>query len=236
MRFWGWGLILLLPLTASAQSTRTEAKPKLSQAARECKTYIQQIQRKPAADFNALDTEQLREINSRLSNCILDHNAELTKEEIVTAHINSVLASQGACVSEMAEAMSKYGSTRNVSSVAEHQLTISALPVGYTLPLVIGGSALRCSMVAPMELECKRAASYGYVYDSRMTAMMAVDMSGARYLIGCPQSRNCAPLVPGSYPFETAGDDAIMIKGLVTEGDKNSESHTGIYSILARNP
>jgi hypothetical protein len=91
-------------------------------------------------------------------------------------------------------------------------------------------------MDAPMGLECKKTGPYGYVYDSSITAMIAEEKSGTRYLIGCLPTPDCARLVPGEYPFRWAGSDAIAIPELITESEKNGNSHTGVYSILSRNP
>lgn len=113
-------------------------------------------------------------------------------------------------------------------------LTVSPLRVGYELELEMAGNSLRCAMDGPTALRCEKYDQYaGYVFNSFLTAMMARKPSGTSFLMGCPPSPSCPPLVPGDYAFEEAGRDSIVIKGLVAETPADQTGTTGIYSILA---
>jgi hypothetical protein len=249
-------LTLLFPLCSLCQAQEqvknkqknpAGAKPKFSQAGQACRDYIYQLSAMKKEEIIARNSDGL--LRSNLDDCIIDHNDELAKGHLVTAAIIIGWLSDDSdttWLKEYSDLKAKYDALEEktaaaaaaaTAAAAVNFLTISPIPVGFTRDLSLRGGTLRCSMDGPMRLECKTFNSYlGYVFDSFLVAMIAEDKSGARYLIGCPPSGNCASLVPDKYPFEWAGTDAVTIGGLVKEGEKDSQPHTGIYSVLMRNP
>ena len=209
---------------------------------RSVRDYIHQLAVKKKEEIIAANSEV--ETRFKLDDCVIEHSGELAKGHLVTAAIIIGWLSDDSlttCLNSYSDLKAKYDALKEKTAVAaaaaSNFLKISPIPVGFTHDLYLRGGALRCSTDGPMLLECKKFIEYlGYVYDSSMIAMLAEEKSGARYLIGCPPSHSCAPLVPGEYPFEWAGGDAVTIGGLVTEGEKDSQPHTGIYSVLMRNP
>jgi hypothetical protein len=244
MIYWAFALLVLLPIAASAQNkpNSAAAKPKFSHAGLECREYIEHFSGKTKDAIIADDLDRSYEIRSTLEECMAEHSGELTKRHVVSAAlVIQWLSAEDltGCVNSYAGLKAKFDSLvqAKASAAATKVLTISPIPIGFTRDLYLRGGTLRCSMDGPMRLECKKYVEYlGYTYDSSMIAMIAEEKSGNRYLIGCPPSHSCAPLVPGQYPFEWAGSDAVAIGGLVTEGDKDSQPTTGVYSVLIRNP
>jgi hypothetical protein len=74
--------------------------------------------------------------------------------------------------------------------------------------------------------------------EDTFTAMIArvKGTSGSMaYLIGCPDSYNCIPLVPGEFSAKMSGNDGLIISGIVREGETTGASRHGIYTILSHN-
>jgi hypothetical protein len=197
--------------------------------------------------FQTWGSDKSTDTLAKIETCAKDSYPQLTKRDLAVAVVISnwlnnftsadLISTMSARNQELQSKLDQL--TRPKASAAnEMEITIETLPSGYTRTLNVGGSQDRCTADGPESMKCEKfVPNLGYWPDSELTAMLArvkTSYGSTSYLIGCPPSANCAPLIPGEYPAVMSGSDGLVISGLVTEGKIDDSPRHGIYTILSR--
>jgi len=229
------------------QATQTHSAA-ANGAAGKCHRMLTGFADKDSTFFSTWEGTKASETLGEIETCARESYNQLTKYDLavavvvtgwLTAKIRDdliqVVSGENRELQSKLDQLTKANSS---TSTSEMQLTSETLPSGYTKTLNIGGNQDRCTADGPESMKCEKfVPNLGYWPDSQLTAMLArvkTSYGSTSYLIGCPPSANCAPLVPGEYPATMSGSDGLVISGLVTEGKTEDSPRHGIYTILSR--
>lgn len=238
-----------LLIVATMPPAFCQHKTTTSDAGRSCHKILSSFEGKDSAYFENWESSKTSHTLDVIDTCARESYDELTRFDLAlavvitgwlkdnqrTAQVRSLSRELDDWKKLNAELISE--SRRKPTTASdEYSVTIETIPTGLARVLRIAGRAERCSADGPQSMSCEKyVEGLGYLPDAELVVMIArVNRSygTAQYLIGCPASRNCAPLVPGEYRGKIPGGNAIVIADLVAESSPDAPPHHGIYTIL----
>jgi hypothetical protein len=231
-----------------------------NKAASECHQMLASFAGKESAYFDSWDTQGATETRNKIQLCALESYSQLTKLDlaagvVVTDFLDTKLNKDQLMLtmkinvelqSKLDELRAKLDQVTNpTKKTDEVQVTIVTLPSGYIKSLSLAGGQDRCTADGPETMMCEKYVTAvvgglgSWAWDTNLVAMLASVKTSygatSYYLIGCPASPSCSPLVPGDYPATMSGANGLVISGLVSEEAKDdTKPHHGIYTILLR--
>lgn len=223
---------MVLFLLGDLHGQKTHELPVANNAARDCHQMFEVLKTRVITQLNR---KEILDALKKIDDCARGSYPQLTKNDLSAAASLSYSLSLTLMVQmqdDFSQLQAQLDQLTRTSAAAsdEMQLTIETLPTNYSRTLTVGGYQTKCTANGPESMNCQ-----GGTFLTAMIARTKGRTDQTVYLIGCPESYNCIPLVPGEFSARMSGNDGLVISGIVREGDVGGTSRHGIYTILDRN-